>query len=396
MRRVGDTIRNLGRPGVAAAMMLLLAGCGYEEGQSAPKHAMQVKVKTYLTIGMMRPKGGSSTIQSMIDRAAPDRVAHLPSGCYEITDPVRVPDGTTVMGEGPDRTILFRHPSRWKNKGGAMVEVRGDSARSGTRISGIGLVGVKNTRDKGTDIGVLLQDCVDFRVDNCYFEGIGNSAVYVRGHSRGVVDNCVFVDIFKRGINNLGYGVVVYGTDDWVDDPGLGTEKAVFVEDCELVGCRHAVASNAGAHYVFRHNRVWGNVVSTAVDAHGLAYGSERGTQCVEIYGNTIGDPVSDLRGIGIRGGSGVIFENEIRGYDQPIHLVIEWGTPARLKNTYPVQDQVQNLWIWDNLSDGNPTLPVVHEGSYEMVREGRDYFTDRKPGYVPFTYPHPLRAIDR
>ncbi len=274
-----------------------------------------------------------------------------------------------------------------------MFEVAGDSASAGTRISGIGFVGVKNTRDKGNDAGVQLSNCANFRVDNCFFEGLGYAGVNVRGASRGVVEGCVFVDIYKRGINNLGYGVVVYGTNDWVSDPGLGTDRATFVEDCTFIGCRHAIASNGGAHYVFRHNKVWQNVVSTAVDAHGLAYGSKRGTQCVEIYRNMIGDPVRDWCGIGIRGGGGVIFENEIRGYDRPIQLVIEWGTPGGLKNKYPVRDQVQNLWIWDNRADDGPTAPIVFDESYQMIREGRDYFTDRKPGYVSYPYPHPLRV---
>ena len=272
-----------------------------------------------------------------------------------------------------------------------MFVVKGDSLGGGTHLSGIAFVGVRNTRDTGEDEGVRLENCKDFRIDNCFFEGFGYAGVNIRGASQGVIDHCVFVEVFKKGIDNLGYGVVVYGTQDWVDDPGLGTAQATFVEDSEFAGRRHAVPSNGGAHYVFRHNRVWDNVVSTAVDAHGLGYGSKRGTQCVEIYGNAINYPVADWCGIGIRGGSGVVFENTIHGYDHPILLVIEWGTPDQLKKTYPVPDQVQNLWIWDNRADGGLAVPEVHKNAEGMIREGRDYFTDRKPGYVPFPYPHPL-----
>jgi hypothetical protein len=374
-----------------ALMAALVLSVACSEGRSVSKHLLQGQVKTYLTIGMIRPKGGSVQIQQMIDSVPSGGTVHLPSGCFEISDPIRVPDGTRVIGDGAGRTILYRHPDKWKDRGGAMIVVKGAVGSAGTQVSRIAFVGVRNTRDKGNDEGIHLENCTDFRIDHCYFDGIGYAGVNVRGASRGVIDHCVFVDVFKEGIDNLGYGVVVYGTQEWDEDPGLGTARATFVEDCEFIGCRHAVASNGGAHYVFRNNRIRENVVSTAIDAHGQGYGSKRGTQCVEIYRNVVDDPETGRAGIGIRGGSGVIFENEINGYDHPIQLVIEWGTPDHLKSIYPVADQIQNLWIWHNRADGSPAIPLVHSNSEAMIREGRDYFVDRKPGYASYTYPHPL-----
>lgn len=374
---------------LGSAIGVFLTACS--EGRSVPKHPLQGRVTTYLTIGMMRPRGGSAQVQQMIDARRTGDTVTLPEGCFEITVPVRVPDGTQLVGDGPGNTIFYRHPERWKGREGAMVVVEGDSARGGTQISGIGFVGVRNPRDTGEDAGIRLLDCAAFRVDDCYFDGMGYAGVEVRGASYGVVDHCVFVDVFKKGIDNLGYGVVVYGTQTWAGDPGLGTAGAAFVEDCTFIGCRHAVASNGGAHYVFRHNRVRENVVAAAVDAHGMGYGSKRGTQAVEIYRNVLEDPVADWCGIGIRGGSGVIFENAIHGYDHPILLILEWGTPDSLKQTYPVPDQVRNLWVWGNRTSSGPARPEVHRDAAEMIREGRDYFADRKPGYAPFRYPHPL-----
>ena len=194
-----------------------------------------------------------------------------------------------------------------------------------------------------------------------------------------------------HGINNLGYGVAVYGANQWSADPQLGTAEANYVEDCTLVGSRHAIAASAGAHYVFRHNVVQANVVAHAVDAHGMGWGNARGTRAVEIYANLIEKPKDKSAGIVIRGGAGVIFNNTIIGYRNPILLVVEWGTPEALKSSYPAFDQMNDLWIWDNTDGRGAVEPVVDETAIELVGQGRDYFIDTARGYEPYLYPHPL-----
>jgi hypothetical protein len=158
-----------------------------------------------------------------------------------------------------------------------------------------------------------------------------------------------------------------------------------------MVGSRHAIASSAGAQYVFRHNVVQANVVAHAVDAHGMGWGNARGTRAVEIYGNLIEKPVDKWAGIVIRGGEGVVFDNTITGYRNPILLVVEWGTPEALKSSYPAFDQIRDLWIWDNTDGRGACEPAVDETAIGFVEKGRDYFADPKPGHTPFTYPHPL-----
>lgn len=55
---------------------------------------------------------------------------------------------------------------------------------------------------------------------------------------------------------------------------GTTGPRATFIEDGCFEGCRHAVASNGGGRYVFRHNYVTGTVVSHAIDAHGAEFPS--------------------------------------------------------------------------------------------------------------------------
>jgi len=285
--------------------------------------------------------------------------------------------------------MLYRDPGGSYSK--PMLHLRGGAGEAcTTQVGGLAMLGVRDTEDTGQDYGLVISGVKDFRVDHAYFEGFGFAGVRVEWNSRGVIDHTIFLDNFKSAIDNLGYGVAVY-RNAWDPDPHPGDDEAIFIEDSLFVGNRHAIAASAGAHYVFRHNQVLGGVEACGVDAHGMGYGSSHGTRYVEIYNNLISDPVYDWCGVGIRGGSGVIFENSIQGYQNPILLILEWGTPDKYKAEYPALDQVQELYVWDNHSDGKLIQPQVDETGQGFIEAGRDYFTEEKPGYVPYDYPHPL-----
>lgn len=374
--------------GLMVAVLSLVACNG---GHNAhPAVALQRALASRLADPDVCPTGDSDDVQQMIDAASADGVARLPEGCYLMTTTVNIPAGTQLVGAGPDKTILYRDPG--KSYSEPILRVRGGrDAPGGTQISGLALLGVRNTKDTGEDYGIIISNVLDFRVDHCYFEGFGFAGVRVEGDSSGVVDHAIFIDNYKSGIENLGYGVVVYGEGCWDAEPQPGGAQAIFVEDSLFVGNRHAVAASAGAHYVFRHNQVLHNVVACAVDAHGMGYGSAHGTRYVEIYRNVIRDPVHNWCGIGIRGGAGVVFENTVEDYKNPILLILEWGTPDIYKAEYPARDQVQQLYIWNNQITGGSSEPQVDETGVGFIVVNRDYFTGPLPGYVPYEYPHPL-----
>jgi hypothetical protein len=375
---------------IALLIALMLAGCGGIPNSGTRN--LQARLAATLDDPAQCPSGTSADLQALMIAAGPDGVVQIPAGCYQIIDSVGIPAGRRVFGAGMEGTILYRDPDTSRNGDEPIFWIFG-RGEGGTQVSGIAFLGVRDTDDGGEDYGIVLHNSRDFRVDHCYFEGFGFAAVRTEGTSRGVIDHSVFVDNFKRGIDNLGYGVAVYGADEWADDPGAGTADAVFVEDSLFVGSRHAIASNAGAHYVFRYNQVRENVEACSVDAHGLGFGSARGTRYVEIYGNVVEDSVYKRCGIGIRGGDGVIFGNTLRGFRVPILLILEWGTPDHLKASYPAQDQIRDLWIWDNEVQGGPSAPRIDPEAKGFVEPGRDYFTQPKPGYEPYPYPHPLAA---
>lgn len=376
---------------LAGVMVFGLYACS-GGSSNRPEAFLQSAIAARLEDPAACHSGDSQDVQQIVDTAVPGGVAYLPEGCYQITTTITLPPGIRLVGGGAEKTILVRAPGKLYSQPILRVKGGGD-APGGTQISGLALVGVRETDDTGEDYGLMLTNVPDFRVDHCYFEGFGFAAVRVEGISNGVVDHSIFIDNFKRGIDNLGYGVVVYGPGTWAANPQPGGAQATFIEDSLFIGNRHAIAANAGAHYVFRHNQVQRGVVACAVDAHGMGYGSAHGTRYVEIYNNVIEEPVYDWCGIGIRGGSGVIFENTIKGYQNPILLILEWGTPDSLKGEYPAFDQIQELYIWDNQIKGGRSKPQVDQTGIGFIEAGRDYFTEAKPGYVPYEYPHPLAS---
>jgi Pectate lyase superfamily protein len=360
------------------------------KSENHPAASLQEALSARLADPEVCPSGDSGDIQRFISAVGTDGMIHLPEGCFKINSTINIPACTQLVGAGADKTILYRDPEQTYSQPILRISGRYDAACQ-TILSGMSLLGVRDTHDSGEDYGIVIYNVHDFRIDHLYFEGFGFAGVRVEGASSGVIDHSIFVENYKQAIDNLGYGVVIYGKGYWDSESQVGGSGATFVEDSLFVGNRHAIAASAGAHYVFRSNQVLNGVVACAVDAHGMGYGSAHGTRYVEIYRNTISNPVYDWCGIGIRGGSGVIFENTIEGYKNPILLILEWGTPDNLKKEYPAIDQIQELYIWGNQIKGGPSQPQVDETGVVFIEAGRDYFTQALPGYVPYEYPHPL-----
>ncbi len=269
----------------------------------------------------------------------------------------------------------------------------GDAAQVLTQIAGLNLIGVTQEGSAAHDAAIRLDNVPVFRVDHCRMQSFGTAGVHVRGETTGVIDHCTTVDVFRPAINNLGYGVVVYGPGYWREDLRPGGSGAVFIEDCEFIGSRHAVASNNGAWYVFRHNHVHQNAKTQAIDAHGHGYGSKIGTQYVEVYNNIVENPRQDAPAMLFRGGGGVVFDNTIRDHSRAIGLTLDFDSRIDWSAPYPIDWQIHDFWVWGNTLDGEPVEPYVPERSAEHIQRGRDYHTQPRPGYEPYVYPHPLAS---
>lgn len=332
-------------------------------------------------------------IQAAVDSLAGPGTVHVPAGEAEAIGTLRLRPGIRLIGAGAESTKLFRGDQTEINAGGSMIAVTGgsDPTETLTQVAGLNLVGVTDPTSAGWDMGIAVQDLTGFRIDHCRFEAFGSAAVSVRGVASGVVDHCLFEDNFKPAINNMGYGVVVYGPGYWSDDLVPGGPGAVFIEDSEFIGSRHAVASNNGAWYVFRHNHVHDHATSHAIDAHGHGYGSQVGTQFVEVYANVVEAPRAGSTAMVFRGGGGVVFDNAMRDYSQGIGLTLDGDPKIDWSAPYPIDWQIHDFWLWDNTLGGEPVQPFINDRSANYIKLDRDYHVGPRPGYEPFVYPHPL-----
>ncbi len=352
---------------------IVLAGCVWAQGPEATAASCSVP-----------------DIQAAIDSLPEGGTVRVPAGEAEAIGTIKLTGGISLAGAGWEQTKLFRGPASDMMKGGSIISADGANGKP-IVISGLNLVGFLDPASNGWDNGLSLGDATDFRIHHCRVQRFGASGIGVRGKSRGVVDHCLFVDNFKKTINNVGYGVVVMGTGEWRDDLVPGSADSVFVEDCEFVGQRHAIASNGGARYVFRHNHVHGNDNSQAVDCHGPGYGSKHGTQWIEVYENLIEKPVGGYIAMYLRGGGGVVFHNTLRGYVGGIGLTLDADPKLDWTRPYPIPEQIGNMWVWDNTLNGTSIHPFIPPRSANHIQLDRDYFTRPLPDYQPYQYPHPL-----
>ncbi|MCK5803326.1 MAG: right-handed parallel beta-helix repeat-containing protein [Lentisphaeria bacterium] len=331
-----------------------------------------------------------AAIQEAVNALGGAGRVRIPAGEGEAIGTLTIPGGIDLVGAGVGRTRLFRAGKTPAKSSEPVIRIDGKNGLP-TQVSGLELRGFQDPKNTAWDTGLVLIGVRDFRVHHCRFERFGMAAVSARGVSRGVVDHCEFTDNYKRSIANVGYGVVVYGPGRWRETFEPGSADAVFIEDCVFRGQRHAVASNNGAHYVFRHNHIIGNDNSQAVDAHGPGYGSKCGTQWVEVYDNVIEKPLAGVSAMMLRGGGGVVFRNTIRNYFTGIVLTLDFDGRLDWTRPYPIPEQVRDMWVWDNSLNGKKTPPGVPPRSAGHIQAGRDFFTKAKPGYTPYAYPHPL-----
>jgi len=219
-----------------------------------------------------------------------------------------------------------------------------------------------------------------------------------------------------------------------------------YVEDCDFHAILSSTDFDGDSRVVFRHNVL----DNAALGSHG-ADTSPIGLRHVEIYDNElIFDNFGDCDGsvtLGLnwffwmRGGTGVITDNIL-----PAISSCAWGSKGNIlfsvlnirRNsggypcwaTYPAPHQVgqgygpeaafhshysganygkldyytylEPVYIWHNSGNGGNQVSLNAEstdpcGNNQLltnyIQAGRDYKLEPKPGYVKFTYPHPLRT---
>jgi hypothetical protein len=368
---------------------------------------------TSSSAAVIRARSGSATdIQAAVNLAKTGDTVAIPAGTFYFTGQVFAPDGIYIKGAGRDSTYLIKSDNLSEWQGMFTID-----AKTGQpfKFSGITLVGrlaalqgtnrttvMTTVKDQGLviygaakNIQIFDSRFTKFLRAGIEFRGDAGS---VPGEQNGVIYNNEFIDNWYI---YLGYGVAINGTvKSWHRKIALGSSNAVFIEDNYFDLNRHCVTSSNGANYVARFNTVVDNYQNaSSFDAHGLSPYWARGTRSVEIYRNTVNNSITRWAGASIRGGSGVVWGNSWSGVSHGVDLVLELPPSSHPLTTYPALDQIGNpddLFIWDNISSGDdvyrrPTSDP-HGIDYWLM-QNRDYWVTAKPSYIPYTYPHPLRA---
>jgi hypothetical protein len=346
------------------------------------------------------PSGSAADIQAAVNQmnSMGGGTVYLPAGTFYFNDEtVQIPGGVNVIGAGIGKTILRQTKAAPFNY---MFYLDARTNNKSTRVSGIQFEGlVTSSNDNVDGCAIFVRYGLNFRIDHCKFIDFPEAAISVtnfwEGTNRGVIDHNIidnpYKDIFPTTI--WGYGIVVAGKYQyWEPDitKFLGkyetaptTSSMVYVEDNTFSRCRHAIASNQAAWYVFRYNNVTEARQKNfaQVDVHGSAGEGLPGGRGSEVYNNIIIAPVNYYGAVAMqyRGGGGVVFNNTFINQTASVKLLDDSGIEA-----YNVND----LYIWDNIIQGGTGTLVDNMAGYV---ENQDYFLYERPSYVPYSYPHPL-----
>jgi len=392
--------------------------------------------------------GTVSSCQSAVNVASDGDIISIPQGSFTWSSGLSWTDkNITLQGAGIGNTTITNGIHN------GMIVVYADTKPfriTGMTINnsggGAGWIGIYQTCNLSPSCTPTMVN--GWRIDHIRFNqsGVGSSyAILADGQFKGLIDNNYFYNnggtfigmrhISKGGTSDIGGLTGQWGELAWKRPTRMGTDDAIFMEDNtveKISGYTTINDGSGGSRLVIRYNTFIGENLGIQIHATG---NPGRGAVFTEIYNNSwITQNYTNNIGI-IRSGTGVIYNNTVVGTpnflidDQRTCSAIMYprcdGTYANDGNTagemgWPCMDQIgrgagdgepgtnnisEPLYVWNNgtmvfglnagVSCSSPSqgdhiktygdLPT-HAG--EVV----DYVVGYpKPGYTPYTYPHPL-----
>jgi hypothetical protein len=245
-----------------------------------------------------------ASLQAAINRASDGDTVMVPTGSSTWTSRVYISKkAITILGAGIGQTIITSALPTRRESAPFYVSSGGKAVR----ISGFSCVG-----GPGDQAGFINMSSQNFRIDHCAFSNLTKRGVaaYSTANSSGVIDHCTFN---KAGGSMQGVSVFGDGDGSWNRPLSLGSDQAVYIEDCTFNyggnAADGAFDAYGGARLVFRHNVV----NNTSVGLHGLDSGGYRSPVSWEIYDNTFNTNIALARWMFFRGGTGVVFNNKIQ-----------------------------------------------------------------------------------
>jgi hypothetical protein len=260
-----------------------------------------------------------SDVQAEIDAASNGDTVIVPAGTAIWTANITISKGITVQGAGIGLTVITITD-------GSAVSITNNTG-SFLRITGFTFDGTGYEYAGYPNGGVAIGDAKNFRVDHIRLQNVFHGFVAV-GIAEGLVDNCTYYlhetkhyyTPFPFSYPNVYYDDANCSHWNYYHTRPLepGTSNAWYIEDChidmdeDMFRSSGILAGNNGARIVFRYNTGFGPV--DICELYGISpWRHCRSLSWVEMYGNRI-----HFKNIGyvfqFRGGTGVIFDNEITG----------------------------------------------------------------------------------
>jgi FG-GAP-like repeat len=398
--------------------------------------------------------GTPASVQALHNAAQTGDTITLPVGTFTWSTPVSFTKAVNVQGSGTGQTVIYDNVPKTGGGNSMILWTFNVAAGTSIRVTGFTVHGMaQDTHNYNKGTLAFSGGSHAVRVDHVNVILGGSSAIHFGGDLWGVVDHCYFDGSnFKQSVSidhgNWNGDTAGWGDGSYEDTLHLGTERAIYIEDCTFVNQTTAgvVDGTRGGRFVFRHN----TVQNAYVGMHGTEGFRGRGMRSYEIYNNTFLNPNAIIfTGLYLRSGTGVIFNNTFSGgagqtgYKNGMMFTVyrnsscggvnegpPWGNANgtnpwdgnTLANGYPALDQVGHGTCQDQIRGNNPVnmrtgtpawptqaLEPVYEWNNswtrvpqnpgnkvttqcDIVQIGRDVFTDTpKPGYTPYVYPHPL-----
>jgi hypothetical protein len=358
--------------------------------------------------------------------------------------------------------------------GDALIKIVNDNSQSLNRVTGFKFTGTgkPNNIIWAYGRGTGSDGKGAFQIDNNYFDSVSfNSRTTVTNGTTGKLTGLLNKNVFYYPAplygNNAYYNSykgassTCNGYDSWSRDVGFGTDDFVFWEDNYLFNTT-IETSGGGGRVVVRHNEISGDFNNNSrpiLDGHGSGTNGYNACGIVanEFYSNTITSQ-SFFQIVDMRGGKWMVYNNtaesgilQINEYRLSNPLSIDWKacsgsfccptTPEQcdiqspdaddFAACYPLLNQVQDTYVWNNIKSSANLTPAPVGGSGGLVAVyvalDRDYWmptygteanlpatctddddtfygaTDTGKmwectatntwtlNYTPYTYPHPL-----
>lgn len=201
------------------------------------------------------------------------RVLKLPAGTYAITGTVYVPPYTTLLGDGPDKTVLVVQSTFT-----SLMQTIDGSSTTGTYVTFV--PGLTNITSNGQPKNIRLEG-LTFKFDNSINVVFTNPLLRVDCATDTIIDNCKFVGSHVGNVSSGdGYTAIE------VRGQGAITTKNLIVQNTIFDSVKYAARGNYDVEdLTFSNNRFY-NLFRGFQFTDALAAGNLLGPKRVKIIGN--------------------------------------------------------------------------------------------------------------